>query len=149
MDTAFPNRRNTLPGTPPPWLCKQTQKKSHPACSLLTGIVVAACQLVPTSLNQFIFPTSSLGHRLVPLLGSPRKEAGQVQAEAAPLSVQSPQGNFKGSTLWELLGTLQNRNGFRASRKISCLTFTPAACSSQNMRCTYSRKLMLTCEITF
>lgn len=65
------------------------------------------------------------------------------------LTAQSPQGDFKALTLWELLGMLQTRNGFRASRKISCLTFTPVACSSQNMRCTYSGKLMLTCEIIF
>ena len=65
------------------------------------------------------------------------------------LSPVSPQGDFKGSTLWEMLGKLQKRNGVRASRKISCLTFSPAAYSSQDMRCMYSGKLTLTLELTF
>ena len=81
----FPNRGSTLPGTRPPWLCKQTQTKGHPAAAWQ-----AAHQSGAMSLCWTILPTSSTGHCSVPLRGSCRKAAGPGQAEAARLSVQSP-----------------------------------------------------------
>lgn len=141
MDMALPKQRKYTPWHPASSALRANPGKK-PACSLLTGIVVAARQPVPQSAHS---------PRILPgvFTGSHGEEAGQVPTEAALRSVRPPQGDFGGSAPWELLGTLQNRNGFRAPTEISCLTFAPAACASQNVRRTYSGKLLLTCEITF
>lgn len=104
---------------------------------------------VPMSLRWPILLASSRGGCSIPLRGSCRKAAGPEQAEAARLSVQSPHRQFQRLDSVGVAGDAPKPDGFRAFRRISCLTFTPAAYSSQNMRCVYSGKLSLTCEITF
>ena len=69
MDAAFPKQRKYSPWHPAS-LALSANPEEKPPCSLLTGIVMAASQLVPTALNQPILLTSSLGRCSVPLTGS-------------------------------------------------------------------------------
>lgn len=72
---------------------------------------------------------------------------GRLRQSGSPSSL--PTRQFQRLNSVGVAGDAPKPDGFRAFRKISCLTFTPAAYSSQNMRCVYSGKLSLTYEITF
>lgn len=74
MDAAFP--KEEILSWHPASLALGANPEEKPPCSLLTGIAMAASQLVPTSLHQPILLMSSLGRRSVPLTGSQERKRG-------------------------------------------------------------------------
>lgn len=74
MDAAFPEEEKL--SWHPASLALGANPEEKPPCSLLTGIAMAASQLVPTSLHQPILLMSSPGRRSVPLTGSQERKRG-------------------------------------------------------------------------
>lgn len=145
MDTAFPRQSKSSPWPPASWLCEQTQKKSPPAACRQAPWWQPASSCPHPSIGSFsrILPGAPLGFSP----GSHGEEAGQVQAEAALLRVQPHQAMAQLS-LWELLGTLQTRNGFRASERFPVSPSPPPPAFPESELHAF-RKAPLTCEITF
>lgn len=133
----FPNSASPLPGTQPPGSVSKPRRKAplQPADSHCGGSQPARAH-IPLSAH---YPASSPGRHWVPLPEPPGEEARQVQAEAALRPVQPHKAIAKLSSVG-VAGDAPNPEWLQSLRKISCLTFTPAACSSQNLSCTPSGK---------
>lgn len=132
----FPNSASPLPGTQPPGSVSKPRRKAplQPAGRHRGGSWPARAHIPPSAHSPASSPGATGFLSRGPQRGSWASAGGGSLLPVQPHQAIATLGSVG------VAGDAPNPEWLQSLRKISCLTFTPAACSSQNLSCTPSGK---------